>query len=233
MPQPDTKLNAFPVFLRVEGAVVVVVGDGDEALAKARLLAQSSATIKVIAERPEPALAAFLGDGGATQVALPYQPQLLAGAVLVFAASGDAELDRRVSEDARRLGIPVNAVDRPELCDFYTPALVNRAPVCVAIGTEGAGPVLAQLLRARIDRLLSPSLGALAVLAERFRRRGRGVAAQGRRAAPLLGGFLRRRAGPRTGGRACRRGPAGGAGAARRAAGGDRPCGAGRSRTRG
>ena len=169
MPQPDAKLNAFPVFLRVEGAVVAVVGNGDEALAKARLLGQSSASIRVIAERPEPALAAFLADAGATHVGLPYQPELIAGAVLVFAASGDAELDRRVSEDARRQGIPVNAVDRPELCDFYTPALVNRAPVCVAIGTEGAGPVLAQLLRARIDRLLSPSLGALAVLAERLR----------------------------------------------------------------
>ncbi len=78
-------------------------------------------------------------------------------------------LDRRISEDARAAGIPVNAVDRPELCDFFTPAIVNRAPLAVAIGTEGAGPVLAQMVRARIDRLLSPSLGPLAVLANSFR----------------------------------------------------------------
>ncbi|RWQ60184.1 MAG: uroporphyrinogen-III C-methyltransferase, partial [Mesorhizobium sp.] len=75
----------------------------------------------------------------------------------------------RVAEDARRLGIPVNAVDRPELCDFFTPALVNRAPVAIAIGTEGAGPVLAQMLRSRIDRMLSPSLGPLASLAASLR----------------------------------------------------------------
>ena len=63
----------------------------------------------------------------------------------------------------------MNAVDRPELCDFFTPALVNRAPLAVAIGTEGAGPVLAQIVRAKIDRLLSPSLGRSPRLATRFR----------------------------------------------------------------
>ena len=65
--------------------------------------------------------------------------------------------------------IPVNAVDRPELCDFFTPSIVNRAPVCVAIGTEGAAPVLAQLIRTKVDQLLSPSLGALASLAASLR----------------------------------------------------------------
>jgi uroporphyrin-III C-methyltransferase/precorrin-2 dehydrogenase/sirohydrochlorin ferrochelatase len=88
---------------------------------------------------------------------------------MAFAATGDEALDRRVVADARRQGVPVNAVDRPELCDFFTPALVNRAPVAVAIGTEGAGPVLAQMIRARIDQMLSPSLGSLATLAASFR----------------------------------------------------------------
>ena len=114
-------------------------------------------------------LQAWLSDNDAEHIAADYDETHLAGAKLVFAASGDADLDRRVSEDARRLGLSVNAVDRPELCDFYTPALVNRAPVCVAIGTEGAGPVLSQSIRARIDQMLSPSLGALASLAETFR----------------------------------------------------------------
>ena len=96
--------------------------------------------------------------------------------MLAFAASGDAGLDARVAGDARRAGVPVNAVDRPELCDFFTPAIVNRAPVCVAIGTEGAGPVLAQMIRAKIDQLLSPSLG----------RAGRAGAARFRGAAERL-----------------------------------------------
>jgi uroporphyrin-III C-methyltransferase/precorrin-2 dehydrogenase/sirohydrochlorin ferrochelatase len=169
VPAAAPKLNAFPIFMNVEGKVVAVVGSGDEAFAKARLLAQSSALLRIVAESLEPDFAAWISENGVEHVASSYDEKHVADAVLVFAASGDAAQDRRVSDDARRLGIAVNAVDRPELCDFYTPALVNRAPVCVAIGTEGAGPVLSQLIRARIDRMLAPSLGALATLAESFR----------------------------------------------------------------
>lgn len=155
--------------MRVDGEVVAIVGGGDEAFAKARLLAQSSARLRIVAPELEPGLAAWAATAGVEHVAAPYDAAHLAGARLVFAASGDEALDARVSADARRLGLNVNAVDRPELCDFYTPAIVNRAPVCVAIGTEGAGPVLSQSIRARIDQMLAPSLGALASLAETFR----------------------------------------------------------------
>ena len=71
---------------------------------------------------------------------------------------------------ARAERIPANAVDQPDYCDFFTPALVNRAPVAVAIGTEGAGPVLAQMIRAQVDQLLAPSLGRLAQLATSYRK---------------------------------------------------------------
>ncbi|PSJ55597.1 siroheme synthase CysG [Pseudaminobacter soli (ex Li et al. 2025)] len=169
MTQSPAKLNAFPVFMRVEGQAVVIVGGGDEAFAKARLLAQSSARLVVVSDEVAPEFAAWIADGAATHIDAVYQPSQLKGAALVFAATGDAGQDRTVSEDARRLGIPVNAVDRPELCDFFTPALVNRAPLAIAIGTEGAGPVLAQMVRAKIDRMLSPSLGSLAALASSFR----------------------------------------------------------------
>lgn len=169
MPQATPKLNAFPVFMRVEGEAVAIVGGGEEALAKARLLGQSSAVLRIIAENAEPELLTFIAQSGAIHIAAAYDAAHLDDAVMVFAASGDEVLDRRIAEDARRLGIPVNAVDRPELCDFFTPALVNRAPVAIAIGTEGAGPVLAQMLRSRIDRMLSPSLGPLANLAASFR----------------------------------------------------------------
>jgi uroporphyrin-III C-methyltransferase/precorrin-2 dehydrogenase/sirohydrochlorin ferrochelatase len=163
------KLNAFPIFLKVEGEAVVIVGGGDEALAKARLLTQSSAEIRIIADHVEPHLRDWIAANGATRIHAPYDASLIERAVMVFAATGDEALDRRISVDARELGIPVNAVDRPELCDFFTPALVNRAPVAVAIGTEGAGPVLAQMIRARVDRMLSPHLGALATLGAGFR----------------------------------------------------------------
>lgn len=165
----DAKLNAFPVFMRVDGRRVTIVGGGEEALAKARLLSQSSAELRIVAESVEPELAAFIAAGHAVHVAAAYDASLITGSALVFAATGEEAADRRVSDDARRLGLVVNAVDRPELCDFFTPALVNRAPVAVAIGTEGAGPVLAQMIRARVDQMLPPSLGALAGLAASLR----------------------------------------------------------------
>lgn len=168
---PSHKLNAFPVFMRVEGRVVVVVGDGEEALNKARLMAQSSARLTVVAEHPEPELAGWAASQGVDIVREAYRPSMLDGAALVFAATGEEERDRQVVSDARARGIPANAVDRPELCDFFTPALVNRAPLAIAIGTEGAGPVLAQMVRARVDAMLPPSLGPLTALANRLRHR--------------------------------------------------------------
>lgn len=181
MPHVTAKLNAFPVFMRVEGEAVVIVGGGEEALAKARLIGQSSAHIVIVAAHVEPVLQGWIAENGARHIAEAYRSEHLAGAVLVFAASGDETSDRQVSEDARALNIPVNAVDRPELCDFFTPALVNRAPVAVAIGTEGAGPVLAQMIRARIDQLLSPSLGPLAALAATFREAAERILPKGNR----------------------------------------------------
>lgn len=164
-----SKLNAFPVYMWVERRRVVIVGEGEEALAKARLIFQSSAELVVVAEQPSPALAEWVAQHKVQLVAAPYRSEHLEGAALVFAATDDAEADRSVVGDARALSIPVNAVDRPELCDFFTPAVINRSPVAIAIGTEGAGPVLTQIIRARIDRMLSPSLGRLASLAASYR----------------------------------------------------------------
>ena len=175
MSRAAAKINAFPVFLRVEKRVVAIVGGGEEAFAKARLIVQSSALIRIVAEAMEPGFADWCLQNGIVPRLAPYNGSLLEGASLVFAASGEEALDRRVSQDARRSKILVNAVDRPELCDFFTPALVNRAPLVIAIGTEGAGPVLAQMVRARIDAMLSPSLGALAALAQRFREAAEGL----------------------------------------------------------
>ncbi|WP_274423744.1 siroheme synthase CysG [Chelativorans sp. YIM 93263] len=169
MAEGSAKLNAFPVFMRVDQRRVVIIGGGEEALAKARLMAQSSAELVIVAELPEPQLAVWAAANGVHLLLEAYRPHHLDNAALVFAATGEEAADRAVVEDARARSIPANAVDRPELCDFYTPALVNRAPVAVAVGTEGAGPVLAQMIRARIDQMLSPSLGRLATMAASYR----------------------------------------------------------------
>ena len=163
------QLTVFPAFFRVAQKCVAVFGNGDEAYAKVRLLLNTQAAIVAYSDAPEPDYASFLKAHGIHHVAAGFSPEQVTGATLVFAATGDAALDRQIVAAARAARVPANAVDQPDWCDFLTPALVNRAPVAVAIGTEGAGPVLAQQIRAQIDQLLAPSLGALASLAQSYR----------------------------------------------------------------
>ncbi|MDO5896015.1 siroheme synthase CysG [Agrobacterium sp. Azo12] len=171
-PYASDRLSTFPAFFKVEGKCVAVFGNGDEAFAKVRLLLNTNAGIIAYADQPEADYAGFLREHegrGVQHVAQAFVPDVLAGASLVFAATGDGAQDRAIVDAARAARIPANAVDQPDYCDFFTPALVSRAPVAIAIGTEGAGPVLAQMIRARIDQMLSPSLGALARLAVEYR----------------------------------------------------------------
>ena len=170
MPPRTEQLSVFPAFFRVEGRIAAVFGNGDEAFAKVRLLLNTQAKVVAFVQAPEADYHAFLIANRIEAVRGDFSPDQVKGATLVFAATGDAEADRGIVDAARAERIPANAVDQPDYCDFYTPALVNRAPVAVAIGTEGAGPVLAQMIRAQIDQMLSPSLGKLAELATRFRK---------------------------------------------------------------
>ncbi len=169
MAKRDTQLDVFPLFLKVEDKRAVVVGDGDEALAKARLLSNCTIAIRLVSAKPSSQLAAFAIQHDAELIVGGFDAAHLQGAAVVFAATGNAELDAAVIAAARAEKIPANAVDRPELCDFFTPALVNRAPVAIAIGSQGAGPVLTQIIRSRIEALLPPSTGVLARLAASYR----------------------------------------------------------------
>ncbi|MCL6708764.1 siroheme synthase CysG [Pseudomonas sp. R2.Fl] len=165
----ENRLGVFPAFFRVADEAVAVFGCGDEAFAKVRLLRNTEARIVAFAREPDAPYAAYLAENGIARVRAAFAPSQVEGMRLVFAATGDAALDREIVAAARAAKIPANAVDQPDYCDFYTPALVNRAPIAVAIGTEGAGPVLAQMIRADIDRLLPKALGRLAVLATSYR----------------------------------------------------------------
>jgi uroporphyrin-III C-methyltransferase/precorrin-2 dehydrogenase/sirohydrochlorin ferrochelatase len=163
------RLAVFPAFHKVVGLPVLVVGDGAEAAAKVRLLSETQARIRLVTAAPSAELANLLDLEGLEHRTGPFGAADLDGVVLAFAASGVRERDAAVVAAARARNIPANAVDIPELCDFYTPALVNRAPIAVAITSTGAGPVLAQKLRARIEALLPQRLGALARLGDSFR----------------------------------------------------------------
>ncbi|MTI44531.1 uroporphyrinogen-III C-methyltransferase [Roseibium hamelinense] len=168
-PEKHNRLDVFPAFMKVAGRRVLVVGHGGEAAAKLRLLSETNAHIVVIAKNIEKELAEAVASAGAEYVAQDFRPGLLTGAAMVFSAREDLALDKAVVDAARIMGVPVNAVDKPELCDFYTGALVNRAPIAVAITSTGVGPVLARHIRARIEAMLPRATGELARLAESFR----------------------------------------------------------------
>ncbi len=159
-------LNTFPLSYKVKGRRIIVVGGGDEALNKVRLVAKTTALIEIYAREIE-------ADFSAYPVAIhnrPLRADDIQGAALVFVAEegDDAELAKA---EARRRNIPLNVVDVPAECDFYTPSIVERAPLTVAISTEGDAPVLARLVRAQVEALLSPGLGKIVSLAGSLRQR--------------------------------------------------------------
>jgi precorrin-2 dehydrogenase/sirohydrochlorin ferrochelatase len=139
-------METFPAFFPLAGRRVVIAGDGEGAEAKARLFAGSPATVVRLA--PPEAL----------------EPLAYAGADLIFVASYDTAFATAAAALARLTGAPLNVVDRPELSDFHTPAIIDRGQVVAAIGTAGAAPLLASLLRAEIETRVPAGAGDIAAL---------------------------------------------------------------------
>jgi uroporphyrin-III C-methyltransferase / precorrin-2 dehydrogenase / sirohydrochlorin ferrochelatase len=164
-------MRSFPIFVSFDGKPPLVVGGGELAAVKTRLLLKRADVVEVAAETLTAELVKLAQTGRVTQAAAQPGIDQLRGRPLVISATEDDEEDARVSAIARALGVPVNVPDRPELCTFALPAIVDRGEVTVAIGTEGAAPVLAQRLRAWLERELHPRLDDLAKLAGEFRTR--------------------------------------------------------------
>jgi uroporphyrin-III C-methyltransferase/precorrin-2 dehydrogenase/sirohydrochlorin ferrochelatase len=158
-------LNTFPLSFKVKGKRIIIVGGNDEALNKVRLVSKTTALIEIYSQRIEADFSGF--DAAVHERAVRSED--IAGAALVFIAEESAHAELAKSE-ARRLRIPLNVVDVPAQCDFYTPSIVDRAPLTVAVSTEGDAPVLARLVRAQIEALLSPGLGKIASLAGSLRK---------------------------------------------------------------
>jgi uroporphyrin-III C-methyltransferase / precorrin-2 dehydrogenase / sirohydrochlorin ferrochelatase len=155
-------MRYFPLFADLENANVLVAGGGEQAAQKVRLLRKTPAHITVVAEAVTGELRA-LGEQGALRIiSRAFQAGDVEGQSLVYAATGDRLVDAQVSQAAKARGIPVNVVDAAELSTFITPAIVDRAPVTVAIGTEGAAPVLAREIKTKLEAWLPANLGLLA-----------------------------------------------------------------------
>ena len=159
----------FPIFLRLSGKRVVVSGAGRAATAKLRLLLKTDAQITVFGSDPDPDILSWHRDGALRHDERRVEGADIEGAALLYCASGDPAEDARAAALARRCRVPVNVVDNLEDSDFITPAIVDRDPLTVAIGTEGTAPVLARNLKAAFEAQLPGSLGALARIGQEFR----------------------------------------------------------------
>ena len=188
-------MQHFPIFLRLTGRRVVVSGTGQVAVAKLRLLLKSDARILVFGPDPDPEILAWHREGALRHDERRLETGDLASAALLYCANSDPSEDARAAALARRRGIPVNIVDDLEGSDFTTPAIVDRDPVTVAIGTEGTAPVLARNLKAAFEAQLPITLGPLARIGEAFRQRCESLPAGRLRRALWSEYFFRR--GPR------------------------------------
>ncbi|MEM9427819.1 MAG: siroheme synthase CysG [Pseudomonadota bacterium] len=163
-------MKHFPIFLAVEGRRIVVSGGGEAALAKLRLLMKTEARLTVIAESIAPEIEGWAREGRLTILRRAQQPGDALCAALFYAANDDETEDARVTRLAQADGALTNWVDNLDQSQFITPAIVDRDPVTVAIGTEGAAPVLARAIKADLEARLPRSLGALAHIGKGFRK---------------------------------------------------------------
>lgn len=162
-------MNHFPIFLNVEGRRIVVAGGGEAAIAKLRLLLKTTARLTVIAETPSREIERLARTAKLHLIRRVFAAGDAQGAALVYGATENDSEDQRIAAIARTEGALINIVDNLADSAFITPAIVDRDPVVVAIGTEGAAPVLARAIKADIEARLAPTIGILARIAKSFR----------------------------------------------------------------
>ncbi len=162
-------MRYFPAFLDLASRRSLLVGGGDLALRKLRLLLKSGARVTLVAPRLDPATTELAQDDRVQWFARPFTTDDVQGRALVISATGKPAVDEGVAAAAAAGGIAVNVVDRPDLSSFITPAIIDRDPLVIGISSGGDAPILARQLRAKIEAMLPARLGDLARFAGSFR----------------------------------------------------------------
>lgn len=164
-------MEFLPIYVALRNQKVLVAGGGPMAVAKIKLLLKTPASLEVYALEPDQAIRDW-HQAGRLQW---HQRQVVAADLqnvrLIYSAQEDSEANAWVAQLAKTAGILINTADDIEHCDFITPAVVDRDPLVVAIGTEGASPILARAVKARIEALLPTVVAAIAARAKRLRER--------------------------------------------------------------
>lgn len=162
-------MDYLPIFLDLKRQSCLVVGAGEVAVRKCAMLRSAGATVTVVAPNPCPAILELRDQKAIQYHQKSFSASDLDGHRLVVAATNDRELNRVIRRHAEERNMLINVVDQPALCNFVMPSIVDRSPLVVAVSSGGAAPVLARLVRARLETLIPASFGRLAGLAGRFR----------------------------------------------------------------
>ncbi len=163
------EMDYFPVFVKLKDQDCLVIGAGEIAARKIELLARAGARITVIANEISHHVASLEGPCSLQIQQKPFAAADVCGFRLVVSATDNKETNQLVANAAETQNILVNVVDNPELCSFIFPAIIDRSPIIAAVSSGGAAPVLARLLRAKIETIIPPAYGRLAKLAESYR----------------------------------------------------------------
>ena len=173
-------MDYLPLFFNIRGKTVLVEGDGTVAARRTERALNAGAKVRLFSPSPVQEIVDQFGRDGLIHFDRTAEPEDLEGCTLVFGASDDAERDEALITWAREKGILCNITDCPGDCDVIVPSIVERAPITVAISTGGAAPVIARILRARLEAMLPPAFGRLAEFGSAFRERIADIVPAGR-----------------------------------------------------
>jgi uroporphyrin-III C-methyltransferase/precorrin-2 dehydrogenase/sirohydrochlorin ferrochelatase len=166
-------MNYLPIFLDLRDRHCLVVGGSETAARKAELLLRAGARVDVAAPALHEGWARLPNAEQVKRVADAFRPELLDGKDAVIVVEDDAATAKAVADAARARHIPVNVADKPALCSFILPSIIDRSPIMVAVSSGGESPVLARMLRARLETLIPAAYGRLSALAARYKDRVR------------------------------------------------------------
>jgi uroporphyrin-III C-methyltransferase/precorrin-2 dehydrogenase/sirohydrochlorin ferrochelatase len=175
-------LSVLPIFLRLDGVRAVLAGEGEPAAWKTELLAAAGADLALFSLDPAPKLAEAAQRAGVEIRRRGWLPEDFEGAVVALLETDDDEEATRFRAAARAAGALVNVIDRPKFCDFSFGSIVERSPLVIGISTDGAAPVFAQAIRAKIETMFPETLRHWARAAREWRGRFSGLEQRRRRA---------------------------------------------------
>ncbi|HSX51185.1 MAG TPA: siroheme synthase CysG [Cellvibrio sp.] len=164
-------MDYFPVFLDLKNRLCLLIGGGEVATRKGRMLAKAGARLRIVAPEISAELRELAEKNQGELHAREYLSSDLRDCVLAIAATDNESLNKKISADAQALNLPVNVVDTPALCTYITPAIIDRSPLVIAVSSGGEAPVLARLVRTKLETLIPAGYGKLAQIASQWRER--------------------------------------------------------------